>query len=501
MSKYTTEKINNYKRKFQTNKMKVPAIMHVSDDLMPGNETLAQLEDVCSNSCVHRHVAAMNDVHSKPGRKNPTGTVVTSEKYILPQVNDSDPNCGMRFVRTNLHEDNITPKEIDTLFKELVPVVPTKTLVGTKIPYDLVVDICRKGVQPAMEHFGVETKNELENSMSKGNFFGKEMSKEDIFNVIPKLYLYFAKYRLGLLGAAGNHFLDMMKITDIEDESLAQKFNLRKGQYIFLIHTGSGILGQYTMYSYTAKKREHFSTAVMVALGKLTLQSKYKKEFLEISKKVHHYRESQKKELFKYDGDSREGQMYMAARNAASNFGNANRMTIAHNVSQTIKRVLHRDPEFDLLYDMPHIYVGKENHYGKDLWIHRNGTSRAYGPSRMSHHPLFSQTGEPAFIPSSMSTPAYLGVGTDDNTSGYFSSGHGTGKSTFKTEDTTPQSKEELFAKMDEKGVKLYNAKSSHVIDQDASHYKNVEHAIETNKENNVLNPVAKMQPVAVIMY
>jgi len=62
----------------------------------------------------------MADVHSKPGPSNATGTTVTSERYILPQVNDSDPACGMRLVKTNLDENNITPEELDTLFKALV---------------------------------------------------------------------------------------------------------------------------------------------------------------------------------------------------------------------------------------------------------------------------------------------------------------------------------------------------------------------------------------------
>lgn len=492
--------LTKYKKIFRTNKMKVPAVLHVSDELMPGEHTFNQLEDVGSNDCVFHHIAAMNDVHSKPGRKNPTGTVVTSEKYILPQVNDSDPNCGMRFVRTHLDDTNTSPEDIEKLFKALVTVVPTKTWVGTKIPFNLVVDICRMGTSAAIKHFSVEIKNEIENSMSRGNFFGEEKLREDIFNVIPKLYLFFAKYRLGLLGAAGNHFLDLMKITDIEDDETARKFNLRKGQYIFMIHTGSGILGQYTMYTYTAKKREHLSTSIMVELGKLSFKTKYKKEFQALTKKVDAYRNGQQ-DLLTFDGDDMEGKMYMDARNAASNFGNANRMLIAHNVSESIKKILGKDPGFDLLYDMPHIYVGRENHYGKNLWVHRNGTSRAYGPSRMGHHPLFSQTGEPAFIPSSMSTSAYLGVGTDANESGFFSSGHGTGKAQTKTENEVPQSREALFEKMNRKGVKLYNAKSSRVVDQDASHYKNVDAAIETNRQNNVLNPVIKMQPVAVIMY
>jgi len=493
--------ISPYKKELSKKNMHVPAILHVSDALMPEDATIHQLEKICCDNRLFHHVVAMNDVHSKPGRVNPTGTVIASENHILPQVNDSDPNCGMRFVRTDLHENNFSEKSIDILFRKLTSVVPTKKLLASNIPFNLVLDICRAGVEPAIEYFNVKTKNETENSMSHGNFFGNPISRQDILDIIPNLYLFIAKYRLGILGAAGNHFLDMMKITDIEDASIAKKFNLSEGQYIFLIHTGSGILGQYTMYTYTDKKREHLSQAIMTEIGRLTFPKKYRKDFLPVLKAISKYRKSNISKLFAYEGDSLAGQLYMMARNAASNYGNANRMLIAHNVAEAIRSTFNRDPKLDLLYDMPHIYVGKEKHYGKDVWIHRNGTSRAFGPSRMSNHPLFSQTGEPAFIPSSMSTPAYLGVGTDGNETGFFSSGHGTGKSKFKTEDETPESREALFEKMKKKGVRLYNAKSSHVIDQDASHYKSADEAIRANKMNGVLKPVIKMQPVAVIMY
>jgi len=59
----------------------------------------------------------------------------------------------------------------------------------------------------------------------------------------------------------------------------------------------------------------------------------------------------------------------------------------------------------------------------------------------------------------------------------------------------------ELMAKMKERGVKLYNAKSSKIIEQDASHYKDPTVAVEGMVANKIMKPVAKMKPVAVLMY
>ncbi|EKE25155.1 MAG: hypothetical protein ACD_5C00268G0002 [uncultured bacterium] len=493
------KKITDHQFDYKTDKMDVPARFFMSEDLLPENKTFDQSEDVASNKDVlFRHTVAMPDVCSKPGRKNASGTTIVSEKYILPQVNDSDPNCGMRLVKTSLNEDNISEEEIHKLFEKLVETVPTKKFVGTKVSFDTVVEICRRGTVAAVEALGIKTKNELQNTQYGGNFFGKEMARQDVFDAIPKLYMHFAKYRLGILGAAGNHFLDLFKISDVIDPKIAEKLGVKKGQYLFLIHTGSGILGQYTMYTHTAKKAEHLSQAVMVALGKLTFKTTKKEVYSKMQEKIaqHMIKDDS---LLTYDGDGEDGKLYMNARAAASNFGTANRAVITHNIAQTAKEILGRDIELDLVYDLPHISITRENHFEKDVWVHRSSTSRAYGPSK-TNHPIYKETGEPVFIPSSMSTDGYLCVGTDRNDESFYSAPHGTGKG-VNTNEKSVSSKEELFAKMNEKGVKLYNAKSSIVTKQDSARYRNVDKVIESVEANGIAHVVAKMKPVAVIMY
>lgn len=501
MSKENITKISSKKSKFKTEKMNVPVIFHIDEKLMPGQSTMEQLESVASNDMLFHHISAMADVHSKPGRKNATGTTVTSEKYILPQLNDSDPACGMRLVRTNLDDTNITSEEIEKLFLALTETVPTKKLIGTYLPFRVIVDICRSGIAPLIKYLGIQTKNEAENSLDRGNFFNHEMTPKNIYDILPKLFLFFAQFRSGVLGAAGNHFLDLMKVTEMIDPETAEKFGLHKGQYLFMIHCGSGILGQYTMYMYTAKKREHLSTVILMNIGRFFWKTPYKKIVHHIAEKIRASDFGKKEPLITFDGDGEDGKLYMDARNACSNFAHANRAVITHNVAETAKRVLGRDIEMDLLYDMPHILVSKEEHYGKNIWVHRNGTSRAYGPSRMESHPLFGKTGEPAFIPTSMSTEAYLCVGQDDNDSSFYSCNHGAGKSAQKTDNVVPENKEELEKKLATKGVKLYNGRSSKVIEQDSSHYKRAEDVIASVTENHIVKPVVKLQPISVIMY
>ncbi len=494
-------KLSEHKSEFKTDKMKVPVVFHVGEKLMPGEETMKQLESVAANGCIFHHVAAMADVHSKPGRKNATGTTVTSEQFILPQVNDSDPACGMRLVRLDLDDTTVTPEQIDQIFQKATETVPTKKYVGTILPFRIIVDICRLGIQPLIEYLDIKTKHEAENSIDRGNFFKEAPTRKGIYHIIPPLFLFFAQFRSGIIGAAGNHFLDLMKVTEVVDPEVAAKFNLRKGQYILMVHCGSGILGQYTMYMFTAKKREHLSTAILMNIGRLLWFTPFKKTIAAIAKKIRTSDFGKKEPLITFNGDGEDGRLYMAARNACSNFAHANRATITHNFLQTAKKVLGRPIEADLLYDMPHILVSQEEHYEKNLWVHRNGTTRAYGPSRMASHPTFKDTGEPAFIPTSMSTEAYLCVGQDGNDSSFYSCNHGAGKAAKKTEAVVPENTTALREKLATRGVKLYNGRSSKVIEQDSSHYKQAEDVIESVVANNVVKPVVKLQPISVIMY
>jgi len=496
--KYEIKSLGKHKKQFQTAKMKVPAILYVSDELMPSKTTLEEIEQTTASGYVFHHFAALSDVHSKKGRKNPAGTVVPTKEYLLPQINDTAPNCGMRFLKTNLTDADLTEEKIEKLFKALLEPIPTKAYFGEIVPFSLVMEICQKGVESVVKYFGTKTKNEVENTFKNGNFFEEEISQKDIWNALPKLFLWIGKYRLGILGAAGNHFLDLMKVTEIKNEHLAEKLGIKRGQYIFLMHTGSGLLGQYASYLYTPKEKEHLSQKIILELGKLTFWAENKKIFQELSRKIKEYKD--KPEYFAYHEDSPEGKLFITAHRAAANHGFANRAILTHKLYQTIEEILGKDPEIELLYDMPHVYIDKESHYGEEVWVHRNNTSRALGPARMKNHPFFSETGEPVFLPSSMSTPAYLAVGNDENEETFFSAAHGTGRRR-EPESDKAQTKEELLAKMEKRKVKLFNAQSKGVVFQDASYYKDVETVIEGMEENKIVRTVAKMEPLAVLMY
>ncbi len=479
------------------NKNSVPINFNMSDELMPGDNSYDKLLKVAKDPRVFHHIAALADIHSKPGRKNPTGSVVATKKEILPQLTDSAPNCGMRLIKTPFFKGDLSKKQIDELFQEYVKTIPTKTYWGTFFNHKDILEISKRGSAPVLERFG-KSKSQLENTFLKGNMFdNQKVTNDQLFESIPSLFFKVAQSRLGILGEAGNHFLDLLLVNELFDKKNAKKLGIQKNQYVFLLHTGSGMFGQYSSYFYMPKKKEHLSQKIINVIARSTFLKKDVTWHQTLQKELPLYENSDK--LWGIKENSELHNHFMIANRASANHAFANRTLLQIKIEDGIKKILGKKIELPIVYDMSHITITKENHFNKDVWVHRNGSVRAFGPKRMKGIKLYEETGEPVFIPSSMGTPAYLGTGTDNNQASFFSAPHGTGKAKDKT-SKVPTTKEELHSKMIKSNVHLYNAKSDGVLKQDSSHYKNIEPAIKGMKKNGVINPIARMQPISVLM-
>jgi len=493
------QKITN--SRYRLNSAQVPITFHLQSGLFPNDEALGQLKAIANTPGVFHHVAVLSDVHPKKGRKCPTGVAVAADRF-LPQIMDTAPNCGMRIFSMSLKHSDVSQEMIDGIFQRLVREVPTQTTVGTPINYRAVLDICRFGthglIKNLKDHWPF-LEQEIENTFQNGNEFSNEKipEKDYIEAIIPKVFLKMAQLRLGILGMAGNHFLDLMRVDKIQDPDKARVLGLEEDQFLFFMHTGSGILGQYASYFYTPKEEEHFLTKVLVNFGRLTIPKKHLSagEISKLRRDSISYRH--REELFSLDPESKIGQAYYASHRASGNFGYANRALLSAKIRRAVETELAQKLDWNLIYDMPHIGVRKEKHYGREVWVHRNGVSRAFGPAKMKNHSIFGETGEPCYFAGSMTTPSYLAVATDENESTFFSASHGAGR---KKESPKDFGKEELFEKVRKDGVKLYNAKSRGVVKQYSAYYKDIDEVMKGVAENKIATPVARLAPIAVLM-
>lgn len=396
---YKMERLSPNQMKIKTETMKVPAVLFSSEKTAPKKETLELVKRLAENPEIFNHIAVLSDAHPKPNIINPTGSVVASEKNIIPEVMDAAPNCGMRVILTDLMEQNLTSENMDNLFGELRRSIPSKKIIGTPVSFQKVLEIFEKGSLALKNTLNFRTVQEIENSYKNSNFFpaGNSPSEKDLLQALPGAIIHIGKYRLGLLGATGSHFLSLMRVASVENSELAEGLGLKQGQYVFFMHTGSSIVGRYAASLYTSRKIKSLAQKIILSAIKLTT-AKIKPE--------------NRENVFR----------------AVGNYGFANRTLITHKLDQSLEKVFGRQVKLGLLYDAPHVYFDREEHFEKSVWVHRNGANRAFGSQKMGGHGVFQKTGEPVLIAPFADGFGYIGVGTNENQDTFFSANHEIGK-------------------------------------------------------------------------
>ena len=155
-----------------------------------------------------------------------------------------DINCGVNSIRTNLSYEEVKDK-----LKELVPALfdAVPCGVGSKGKLRLTPDeldqVLTNGCEWAVEkEYGV--KEDLKCIEENGKMEGAD----------PKKVSDLAKRRgcpqLGTLGA-GNHFLEIQKVSNIFDEQKAKEWGIEgKDQVLIMLHCGSRGLGHQVATDY-----------------------------------------------------------------------------------------------------------------------------------------------------------------------------------------------------------------------------------------------------------
>lgn len=458
------EKISDFTQKMKNENEPGSGIFFVAENEKPNEQILQSIQDLTKDPKIDQPVAVLSEAHKKPIIKSPSGTVVASSSHMLPEVMDAAPNCGMRVIKTDLKDEEMTSENVELLFNEIKKTIPTGRLRGEVISKDLVKEIFKSGTSALTKRFELRTLNEIENTYGNGNFFKPTQHQllKDPTLSIPSIINWIAKFRLNLLGATKSHFLYLAKISEITNLEKAEALGLKDGQYIFFMHTGSSIVGRYTASLYTPRKIKSFLQRTIVSFLK-KVSPEHLKSILPATRK-------KDDSLFAYDGESEAGKMFFSALGAVSNYGFANRALITRSLDLTLEKFFKRQVGMDLLYDAPHVFLSREKQNDKTLWIHRNGANRAFGPSLMNDHRIFQKTGEPVLIAPFEGTTGFIGVGTDENSLAYFSANHEIGK--VKDLSITPEE---------------YKGHGERIILE--------------MEQNKLIALVAKVQPIKVLTY
>ncbi len=280
-----------------------------------------QLEESCLEQAyhlaqlpfLHKWVCLMPDTHAGMGM--PIGGVIAAKDVIIPNAVGVDIGCGMDFIPTNVHVDDI--RQIQTGNGTLI-----QAMIGNimrTIPLNM-----ERYKEPQESGVLDRAKQEME----------KYERNEELLPLIDDGY-----FQVGSLGG-GNHFIELQEDQD--------------GYLCIMIHSGSRHLGKEICDYFHGRARE------LNRRWYSEVKDEYRLSFLPV-----HTEEGQ--QYIRW--------MELAMDYA---FENRARMLFktCSIVREMIEKYTGQRVEFGEEINCHHNYAAIENHYGANVWVHRKGATR-----------------------------------------------------------------------------------------------------------------------------
>ncbi len=467
-------KINDYTWEIpKSGNMRVPAVIYSSARLLDAIKhdlTLRQARNVACLQGIQRTAYVMPDAHQ--GYGFPIGGVATfdmDEGVISPGGVGYDINCGVRLLRTDYSEGDIQEKR-KALLAEIFREVPAGVGRGgiTRLSRNVLIDVCAEGAEWAVEN-GFGKKEDLIRTEEYGKMKAADpscLSHRAVERGIPQL---------GTLGA-GNHFLEIQKVSEIFDQQVANVFGISsEGQILVMIHCGSRGLGHQVASDYIRMMENKFGTGGLPD-----------------------------RELINAPIRSGLGQRYYKSMCAAVNYAFANRQMIAHWVRNVFKKVMGSSDGMEQVYDVCHNVAKFEKHKIdkklREVCIHRKGATRSFGPGREEIPDVYRSVGQPVIIPGSMGTASYILVGTTEaERLSFGSTAHGAGRVMSRHEARRRFRGERIKQELESKGIELESTNWKGVAEEAAQAYKNVDEVVKVSHEVGIGKLVARVVPIGVM--
>jgi len=453
--------------------MRVPALIYSSARLLQdikNDLTLTQARNVACLPGIQLKSYVMPDAHQ--GYGFPIGGVAAfdlEEGIISPGGVGYDINCGVRLLRTDFREPDISAKRKE-LLAQIFQEVPAGVGKGgvTKLSRGILREILIKGAEWAVEN-GYGTADDLDRTEERGRM------RDAAFDHVSERAMERGVPQLGTLGS-GNHFLEFQKVDRIFDAEVARAFGIdAEGQVTVMIHCGSRGLGHQVASDYIEIMENKVGTAGLPD-----------------------------RELVNAPFKSEVGQRYYRSMCAAVNYAFANRQMIAHWVRDVFRRVLGRSEGMSLVYDVCHNVAKVERHavggVEKSVCIHRKGATRSFGPGRPEIPAAYRAVGQPVIIPGSMGTASYILSGTSEAEKRSFSStAHGAGRVMSRHEAIRRFRGEQIRDELARRGIELKSTSWKGVAEEAAAAYKDVDEVVRVSHEAGIGRLVARVVPIGVM--
>ncbi|OGW14047.1 MAG: RNA-splicing ligase RtcB [Nitrospirae bacterium GWA2_42_11] len=453
--------------------MRVPGRIFASEGLVEelDDNVVHQIKNVACLPGIQQASIAMPDAHW--GYGFPIGGVAAfdpDEGGVISMGGIGfDISCGVRTMRTGMSREEIQP-DIDKLVNRLFAIVPAGVGSEGKIRLNpqQIDEVLISGAQWAVSK-GYGYKEDLRFIEEGGIMDGADPSK--VSDMAKK-----RQFReVGTLGS-GNHYLEIQYVAEVYDEEVSQVFGLYRDDVVVSVHCGSRALGH-------------------------QIGTDYLKTLAEASRKYNI--PIRERELVCAPINSPEGRKYYSAVCAGINCALANRQVISHLVREAFSDVVPK-ARISILYDVSHNTCKIEEHpvegRVKRLYIHRKGSTRAFGPGRREIPEEYSSAGQPVLIGGTMGTCSYILVGTDTGMKHAFGSAcHGAGRALSRTQAKKKWRGDVLLRELASKGIIIRAHSFSGAAEEAPGAYKDVTEVVDATHKAGLAKKVVMLKPMACI--
>jgi len=444
----------------------VPIRCFTNEELLPDASAQRQLEELAALPGVEEYVTVLPDVHYKDRNPSPSGTVVVTDGVIVPRAIDGGINCGMRSMVTSIPAAEMTPEVIDGLFGGLLESVPLKAHDDPLVTEEECEEVLVHGLGKLVGPLGLPEDEVLRTE--NGGRMDLGIDPDVIRANLPEKPI--RKYRgsIGALGA-GNHFLELQEVVEICNPEAARLLGIELGAAMFMMHTDSRKLGKRILSPVHAEAEAMF-------------------------------RAEGQSELWTIPVDSEIGRRYLACLTATMHAGFANRAAITHAV-RSVLGDLFGDAKADLrlVTDSGHETIQPEQHDGRTLWVHRHGASHVLRSPHEIVDPALAEIGHPVPLAGCLGMDSYVCTALPGITRTFHSGPHGAGRVLAKTDAAAKFDAAEVEADIRGRGVRLYRYHADNIAGQSPASFKNVTEVMGTMSALDLLQPVARLRPMAAL--
>jgi tRNA-splicing ligase RtcB len=453
--------------------MRVPAIIYAGEALVTemDDKVFDQIVNVAKLPGIARAAYAMPDAHW--GYGFPIGGVAAFDPKEGGVVSAGgvgfDVSCGVRTHLTGLTRAQILSAQ-DDLADALFDHVPA----GVGSQGEILLDdqemtaMLSGGAAWAVER-GWGRKADLTRIEEGGRALDAD----------PAAVSDFARKRqrreMGTLGS-GNHYLEVQEVAEVFDPLAAAGFGLKRGECVVTIHCGSRGLGH--------QIGAEFLREMAVAAP-------------------NHGIRLPDRELACAPINSELGQRYLGAMRAAINCALANREIIGHLTRQVFARFF-RHAELPLMFDVSHNTCKAEMHEAngeaRELYVHRKGATRAYGPGHASLPEPLRPFGQPVLIGGSMGTGSYVLAGMAESEARAFSSAcHGAGRRMSRHAATRAWGGRQVVDELRARGIVVKSPSMRGVAEEAPGAYKDVRAVVDSAEAAGLARKVACLTPLVCV--